>query len=424
MHHNLHYYLQIHYLMKSILILLFGFISLNGYSQSKIDYLKGNRYDLEDKQFKFPQSDFKVIGFGAYHGSSKTYDTERILLNAVSKQTPIKYYIPETNFCQAYFFNRFLQTGDTALLKELVLEFQTIVSQEGTIDTYRHWVNLKAVNDSLSDKITVVGLDRINEYKFPTKLILELAENAESIPILIKLRSLIASDTANFSVSEKTYSQKLLKEFAEDYKANRSKYLVSDSFIFNHVLKNVEYTFGKRLDRDSIIVENYLSLNTKYNFNAHALFFKYGFSHLLKARETNHPSFFTRLIESGIYKPGQIITVIGYLTKSQVLWNKEYDNEGKYIGYQTEAGYGIGDYWKEYFKGIKDLKRTRLSDITLYKLNSENSPYKSCTDLMEVKLFMQKSNREQLKGKATASFIDYAVLISNSVAQVPIEEMR
>ena len=35
----------------------------------------------------------------------------------------------------------------------------------------------------------------------------------------------------------------------------------------------------------------------------------------------------------------------------------------------------------------------------------------------------EKSNGELVKGKSTTEFLDYAVLISNSKASVPIEEM-
>ena len=36
----------------------------------------------------------------------------------------------------------------------------------------------------------------------------------------------------------------------------------------------------------------------------------------------------------------------------------------------------------------------------------------------------EPSNGEDVKGKSTTAFIDYAVLISNSKASTPIEEMR
>ena len=57
-------------------------------------------------------------------------------------------------------------------------------------------------------------------------------------------------------------------------------------------------------------------------------------------------------------------------------------------------------------------------------MNNENSPYnRNQTDLMEIKLFLKKSNKNDLKGKTTTDYFDYALLISNSKANIPIEEL-
>ncbi|QDZ60468.1 hypothetical protein EVD19_05645 [Elizabethkingia meningoseptica] len=70
------------------------------------------------------------------------------------------------------------------------------------------------------------------------------------------------------------------------------------------------------------------------------------------------------------------------------------------------------------------MKNAKLSNLTLFRLNTENSPYKKGADLIQVNLFLKKSNGKYLKGKSTTDFIDYAILISNSKNQVPLEEMK
>ena len=37
---------------------------------------------------------------------------------------------------------KYLESGDEELLKELTYAFQTVVSQEGTIETFNHWKNV------------------------------------------------------------------------------------------------------------------------------------------------------------------------------------------------------------------------------------------------------------------------------------------
>lgn len=412
--------------MKNLFTFFVLIISIFAFSQNKKDYLKKNRFDIENSDFKFPQTEFNIIGFGAYHGSAKTYEAELNLIKSLKKQNALDYYIPETNFSQAYFFQQYLETGNEELLKELVLSFQTIVSQEGTIETFEHWKNLRLLNQSYKNNpIKVIGFDIINEYQFPIKHILLLTENIQNWKAKDELKKISIEEDFDFSIRNKE-TTKLLKSFINEYETNKNIYVhqINDTISFHHILQNIAKNFEEERDREKIIFENYVYLKNIYHLETKKQFVKYGFFHLEKEREKNYPSFFTRLIEQNVYERNKVITVIGYLTKSEVLWDKIYDKQGNYQSYTTEKGYGIGDYWKEYFRGISKLKSTKLSDITLFRLNNINTPYNKETDLIEVNLFLKKSNGKYLNGKSTTDFIDYAILISNSKNQIPIEEMK
>ena len=163
--------------MRTILFMLFS-----ASSQNRNYYLQNNSFDLCNNEFLFPQKDFSIIGFGAYHGSSKTYEAELQLIKSLVKNNDIDYYFLEANYSQAYFINKYLSTGDEQHLKKLALLFETIVTQEGTIDAYLHWKNMKKINDSLSSdrKIIVAGVDIINEYYFPIKHLVELTNHSHA----------------------------------------------------------------------------------------------------------------------------------------------------------------------------------------------------------------------------------------------------
>jgi len=409
---------------KITLILLL--IATLSFGQSKLDFLKENRFDLHNQNFDFPENNFKIIGFGALHGSAKTYVAEIKLIENLQRRNLIDFYVPETNFSQAFFFQKYLETGDINLLEELVLAFQTIVSQEGSIETFNHWKNLKKLNDQNPiRKIQIIGFDIINEYKFPIKHLLHLTENITNWEEKNKLTLYFNTVDTNFGLNNKQL-QSDLKSFIENYYKNKTLYdsQITDTYVFNHIIENILLNFNEKRDREKIIYENYLKLKPTYDLENKKQFMKYGYFHIQKTREANYPSFFTRLIEGEIYKREEIITVMCYLTKSAVLWDKIYDENKNYKTFTTEKGFGIGDYWKEYFKGIKSLKKSKISDLTLFKLNLPNSPYNFKTDLVEIKMFLKDYNRTNLKGKNTLQFIDYALLISNSEAQKPIEEMR
>ncbi len=415
--------------MKFKLLAIFIVFGQLSFSQSKNDYLKNNRFDLLNPNFEIPQNDFKIIGFGAYHGSQDTETAEKILLEKLIQNKKIKYYLPETDIGIAYYFNQYLKSGDTILLKDLVKHYGNRVPQEKTIETYNKWKNIKKINDNQleKNKIEIVGIDMIVTYKYTSKLLIDLFQTEkEKYKSYDNLVEMVKIDTTDYSPNYDSYSKNSLKNFLADYENNKTYFqsISKNQKITDNLIENINLTFKKR-DREKTIYDNYLYLSQLYDFQSNPQFVRMGFFHIEKARENNNPSFFTRLIENKIYDKEKVISIAGFLTKSRVLWDLKYDDKKNYIGYTTEGGYGIGDYWKEYFKGIDKLKKNKISNLTLYRLNNENSPYKkNQTDLMEIKMFLKKSNKNDLKGKTTTDYFDYAILISNSKANNPIEEIN
>ena len=416
--------------MKYFLTIWVGLIVVFSCSgQSRIDFLSAHNQDLRAKNFKFNPSNFKIIGFGAYHGSTKTEEVELLILASLIKQNSIKYYLPETDFSTAHFFNQYLNNGDTLLLKELISIYGKRVPQDASIETYNKWVKLKVLNDNLTEnkKLTVIGIDKIADLSKAVKYLDNLVITDSANPFFRNLNQLAHNDTSSFSAYYDSYAKNKLRTMMSIYEKNKlnfAKY-IRDTSIFNYIINDIKKTFDGEHPREQTIYENYIELGKIYNFKTNPQFVRFGFFHLEKSRAgaKGYPSFFTRLIENEVYSKNEVLSVIGYLTKSKVLWNQKYNKAGNYKGYTTKAGYGIGDYWKEYFRGIKYLKKSKLSDITLFKLNSINSPYNQQPDLIEVKLFFKPKNGAHLKEMNTLDFIDYAVLISNSKASIPIQEL-
>ena len=203
--------------MKKFLILLLSFSTVLTFGQSKIEYLKDNRYDLNKTNFEFPQKDFNIIGFGAYHGSAKTEDVEIKLIKSLTKDNLIKYYLPETDYSIAYFFNKFLKNGDTILLKDLVTQYGIRVPQERTIEVYNKWKKLKEINDLLpqKDKIEVIGIDFQVNYKYTAKHILELINNTDKKLLSIRqIENMVKTDTTSYALGNLSYAYKVFIQFS------------------------------------------------------------------------------------------------------------------------------------------------------------------------------------------------------------------
>lgn len=418
--------------MKRIILLLatISLINCNKTPQklTKKAYLEQNRYDVNAVDFDFPQKDFNVIGLGAYHGSAKIEDAELQFLKSLTRKGTIKYYFPEVDYSTAYFYNRFLQTGDTLLLKKLIIHNGVHVEQERTVEMYEKWKKLKSHNDKLpqEDKLKVLGLEWIRNYRFVAKYLSEIIEDNELQPIK-EIRQLVESDTTSFAIGDLSFTHMKMQNLVTDFKNRKEVYLlkVKNKKVFEYLIKNIEQSVKNQRDRGKIMYENYLLLDSIYNLKENPHFMRMGFSHLEKSREgkDGYPYIFTRLIENNIYDKNKILSVIGYYTDSEVVWEELYE-KGNYTGFKTEAGFGIGDYEKEYFRGIQNLKDAKISDKTLFRLNKKNSPYyEKEPDLIDVIMSEKKSNSEDVKGTSTLDYLDYAILISNSKASRPIFEM-
>jgi hypothetical protein len=275
----------------------------------------------------------------------------------------------------------------------------------------------------------VVGVDIILSYKYSVKHILEILQDEGKQCTAVKILKKALDDPDTDFISYQESSGKLLvKAFVADVDARPEAYnnVIKDEDVFHHIIENIRITLGVFSGkREVTIFNNYVALSDVYNFKENPQFMRIGFAHLEKEREGKSASFFTQLIEKGIYKRDEVISVIGYLTKSEVLWDQLYDDDGEYTGYTTEAGFGIGDYEDEYFRGIQHLKDTKISDMTLFQLNDINTPYSNNEpDLIEVILSEGPSNGERVAGKSTTAFLDYAILISDSKASTPIEELE
>jgi len=168
---------------------------------------------------------------------------------------------------------------------------------------------------------------------------------------------------------------------------------------------------------------HYLTLSKIYGFKDKVQFFRLGFFHLLKAKEGKASPLFSMLVDNKIYLKNEIISVLGYLTKSEVLSEDKYDNEGEYVSSTTSGDEGIGDSASEYFKGINVFKEQKKSNLTLFNISKACSPYSEtgCTDMVEV---ISKEKPLDYRTSVTTDFLDYVLLISNSAASRSIYSVK
>jgi len=409
--------------MKSKIIVIFLFLyTITLFGQDKDAYLLRNK-NILDSNYAFPESDANVIGFGAYHGSAKTEDAELFLLQSVVNQNGVDYYFAETDISIAYYFNEYLKNGDEILLKDVIEHYGTRIPQERTVDVLEKWKKLKLINDKLAKnkKITVLGADIIATYKYTYRHLLSTIKNSSDWPLASELMTTVANDTTDFSPYYDSYTKNQLKQFVSDYENAPVKYdkLIRDRAMFLHIINGIKTSFMTKYSREKQMYANYIKLSDIYNLKNKKQFFRLGFSHLLKQKEGDGASFFSMLIDNGIYSKNKVESVLGYLSNSEVFWKDVYKN-GEYSTSANKGGEATGDSPTAYYKGIENLKKQSTSDLNIFKLNNSKSPYRTpgCTDLIE--LIISDTKQINYGNTATTEYIDYAVLISNSPASTSI----
>jgi len=411
--------------MKNCLTLLITFYCSFLIGQEKQLYLSRNKHDLT-KSFIFPQKDVKLIGFGAYHGAAKTEVAEIALVSSLIKNNNLRYYIAETDIAIAHFLNEYLASGDEALLKDLIIHYGVRVPQERTIEVFEKWKALKKINDQLpaDKKLTVLGPDPIVTYKYTYKYLLSLITNTKEWKPAQELQNTVTMDTTDFSPYYESYSKSQMVKFIADFEENKAFYFpyISDKTKFSYMIELIKKSFGG-YNRENEIYNNYLKLYDTYQLQTELVYVRYGFFHIMKAKEGNAESFFFKLLKNNIYTQKNLVSIIGYLNQSEVIWDDIYTDDGNY-SHSTTSREGTGDSNDEYFKGIEELKKQKTSDITLFQLNLPESPYRfaGCIDLIEI--ITPKKSDINYAEQNTVSFADYALLISNSKASRSIFSLQ
>lgn len=401
--------------MKNYLRIIVFLFSTVAFGQSKEAYLKKNKRDIT-KPFELNLNN-GLVGFGAYHGSSKTEEAEIALIISLCENNGLRYYVAETDMGIAHFLNEYLTSGDEVLLKDLIIHYGTRVPQERTVEVFEKWKKLKKINDALpkNRKLTVLGPDPVVSYKYNYKLLLSLIKDTKDWYHAEQLQNTVAIDTTDFSPYYDSFSKRELIAFVDDFESDKLKYSrkVTDSAKFDAVISLLKTSFGK-YRREEEIYRNYARLYAEYNLKDALAYARYGFFHVMKAKEGKAVSFFTKLLDSKLYSNENLVSIIAYFNESEVIWDDKYV-DGEY-SHSTTSVEGSGDSSQEYFRGIDALKKQKVSGLTLYKLDGRKSPYNlpGCTDLIEI--VTPEKTTVDYTGQTTVSFINYALLISNSKA--------
>lgn len=383
----------------AIILAIVFFINENKTYTDEKDYLRKNNevinlQDIDDfsglEVLNKDLKDKKIVFTGENHTLTKDDLFKIKLLKYLHKEIGINYYLGEFSSTDAYFINKYLDTGDESILRK------SFNHNKGTagcnVDDFNFFKQLYKYNQSISnekDRIKVVGIDIEHSGISSHDYIYEIIRTRRRLPLDLEslLESLRVRDLKAVEIKNKKVIEDVSKN-EELYKETFGKNFDD----FKHVLNNIKAMCDsyannqKNFDnvREKCIYENFKYVDSKLKDAKY--FGQWGGAHIYKDK---------------VNFWGKDADFIASLL------NKDEDYKGKILSIQ----YGYYNIQK----GICSIDinlfneyLTTKDDAILFKLNSKNSPFN------DKHINLLKYEQPSKKDIVTTDYFDYLLMIKGS----------
>ncbi len=384
------------------------------------EYLKENysSIDLEDesefKDLAIMDSDIegKEIFFTAeLHGTKANEQLNTKFLKYFKEKTDFKYYLCELPYSDAYFINKYLDTGDIKILEEIYKPLKGTFGWNK--DGYNHWKKLYEYNNTLpkESRIEVIGVDiehqPINAYKFLVDVLPDKEAPEEIKTVIDKIKSTF-KDLDKFDEAFAQCSKELqndIKEKESIYKEYLGEKFTSFNLVNLNVLNRIEAYKHKEegnVDwnntRDKMIYESFQILQKELPKGKY--YGQWGLNHTFQSKEKDKMWFAAYLNSDDSIFKDKILTVI-----------YNYDScEG--MGTSAVGIYPTNEL-KFVYPQIKETNDLLEGNLNIYKLTGDNTPFS------EAPMYYTNNNLEELEA-SMLDFFQYIVCIRNSKATDPL----
>ncbi|WP_299760231.1 hypothetical protein [uncultured Pontibacter sp.] len=418
-------------LLATIGYLAFALYAVGGESAEHQAYLKKNMQEVRlgaDNRFGIFDETFyanKVFLLGEVHGYAMPQELDFELLKHLNQTLGLKYYLAEVDYSQAHFLNEYLRTGDEALLRYV---FQTWVEQNaqwGNQNFYQKLQKIYDLNKSLPDdrKIRIFGVDKIQDIAVTKRHLGELLQNKQEGIVLDSLTKLVQND-ADTTEMLPAFASRLMQE--TDMGKPLKEYMASGQTEVQHILQNLAYRHDQ-VKRDSVMFLNMASLTTINNLQNEQFYGMWGIFHTLQTSVNNGFRPFAALLKynESPFK-GKVVSINILANDSENMiparMMPEALNKGNAYVNTTWVN---NDGPLVFVDGIKDLKAvTKKNSITIFKVDAENSPYRTSSRLAETTILIPNQGiKPDAENPTITQACQYVVLIRNSKALTPIKTL-
>lgn len=387
-------------------------------------YLNNNVWQENVDKVPFSNSSIRnnqLFLLGEFHGVKYSYDYHIALLKSLKERTDIRYYIAELDNCSAYFINKYLKDGDTAMLLNHFERYK------GTFFYSKEYANcfieLRKLNSQYpADKqIQVLGVDILHQPVIAFDYIKEVfgkmyLQQTTTFPFIEAV--LTTHDTAWKNVKMEDFVASALNELQVNSAAYRRIFSdkVEDLEFVLRNISNRNFANAHRPQfnqlRDSMMFENFKYLYKANNIGTKKMFGFFGRDHVFQAT-SSQTNWFGSLVKNKMRLSGILSVALFYTNCNQMIPS----SQARTRGIKMKELYFFGKWTNDdgsfnYTKGIETLKKcpANKAGITVFNLAAFNSPYSNLKELIT----------DMAADKSTTSYFQYAVLLRDSPAATPI----
>lgn len=374
-----------------------------------VDYLQNNKESKplsEPFEFDLMNGDISrhsLILVGEIHGFHTPTEFDVEFFTYLRNHFNVKTYLAEMDYSQAYFMNKYNETGDEAILERVLRNWVVGIGQDNSSYKTR-WQRLRELYQT-GATFQYLGNDKLRDVSILYSHLNELDE-----------RLLAGIDTEK---PEEELLQLALEAINNQLAMGTVE---SVSLQLNHIKSNIEYRING-IHREEILTNNLLALYEHYSLFDKQVYGFYGLGHtLLNPIAEGHNPMAHRLAEKSAWFSDNILAInmlfvdSNMTVKSNTLPSFMQD-EGKYsklsVSYDSLLTY--------YAFGIMDLKQvSSRGSKTLFKLNNTDSPYQRSQRLFNpFRLLPVSQTMTAIEESVTADYSQYLLFIRDSDWAVP-----
>jgi hypothetical protein len=374
----------------------------NGY----VGYLEANMATAplgESPDFALMDDDLaahSLVLVGEIHGFEAPLQFDVDLFSHLLTEYGVTDYLVELDPSQAYFLNRYNETGDDSLLTR-ALENWVVMPGRDNRDYRDKWVALREVYQG-GPSFRYLGTNNLSDLPLLFDHLNELGDG-EQIE-----HDAARTDSLNLIAARLEVTSRLDALPAAD-SLRRADYA--------YLLSTIDAALDDRY-REEVLTENVLALYERFGLKDEKVYGYYGLGHtLLAPLEGGYTAMAARLSEADPWFEDRILSanflfVDSYMTqRSSTLPSLLRDD-----GFYTRLPTSHDNLLLSYVHGIKDLKRvTEPRTTTVFKLDGADSPYRTSNRLFQTtKLLPVGQLMNGQEGLDAVDYGQYVVLVRDS----------